>query len=314
MGRLLETLKHGPKAHPEQCVVDWTLREPDEVPYIEVGSGRKVEGSTEVMAVKHPPQPPGQPPHLSAPTLPVERAALANGKAVALTEAKPMGVVFEPWPAMLVPSRGIAPEVIAFHQPNHVITQQYASLLGKILEGQNSTSTRAILLSGSKPNVGTTTALLNLAVVAATLDKRRLALVDAHLMRPALAQRLGLSVANGLLEVLAGQAALEPTVVRSPVAGMYLLAARGDDNAAIGHLAAEAFSWLLRWLKERFDLVLIDGPGMDEGAEITAIAPVCDGVYLVVPQGDIAPPHRAMAQNIGRHGGRLMGLIHTHRE
>jgi Mrp family chromosome partitioning ATPase len=314
MGRLLETLKLGPKAHAEQCVVDWTLREPEEVPYIEVGSGKKMEGSSEVMAVRHPPQPPGQPPHLSAPNLPVEKPIVTNGKAVALTETKPMGVVFEPWPAMLVPSRGIAPEVIAFHQPNHAISQQYAALLGKILEGQNGTGTRAILLSGSKPHVGTTTALLNLAVVAATLDKRRLALVDAHLMRPALAQRLGLSVPCGLLEVLAGHAALEPTVVKSPVAGMYLLAARGEDNAAVGHLSTEALSWLLRWLKERFDLVLIDGPGMDEGAEITAIAPVCDGIYLVVPQGDITPPHRAMAQNIGRHGGRLMGLIHTQKE
>ena len=71
---------------------------------------------------------------------------------------------------------------------------------------------------------------------------------------------------------------------------------------------------MLRWLGERFDLVLIDGPAMEEAAEITAIAPVCDGIYLVVPQGDITPPHRAMAQNIGRHGGRLMGLIHTHWE
>jgi len=349
MGRMLETLKQGPKPHAEQCVVDWTMREPEDVPYIEVGSGKKVEGSSQVMAIKHPPQPPVQPPHpateknlatvftplptaparepqnpptsfnpeptATARTLPAtDKTPATTQKALMLTEAKPMGVVFESWPTMLVPSRGIAPEVITFHEPGHAISQQYAALFGKILEGQNGPGTKAIMLSGSKPNVGTTTALLNLAVVAAVQDKRRLALVDAHLMRPTLAHRLGLAVTTGLQEVLAGNAALEPAVLKTPIAGMYLIAARSEDNATVGHISAEALAWLLGWLKERFDLVLIDGPGMDEGPEITTLAPVCDGMYLVVPQGETAPPHRAMANNIGRHGGRLKGLIHTHCE
>src|SRR5437868_14563184 len=117
MGRMLETLKQGAKPHAEQCVVDWTLREPEEVPYIEVGSGKKVEGSSQVMAIKHPPQATVvQPPHPAT-----EKNLITTQKAVILTEAAPMGVVFEPWPTMLVPSRGIAPEVIAFHQPGHVI-------------------------------------------------------------------------------------------------------------------------------------------------------------------------------------------------
>jgi Mrp family chromosome partitioning ATPase len=309
MGRMLETLKLGSKPHAEQCVVDWTLREPEEVPYIEVGSGKKVEGSSQVMAVKHPAQPQVQPPHA-----PTEKNLLNTQQAVHLLEAAPMAVVFEPWPAMLVPSRGIAPEVIAFHQPDHAISQQYAALFSKILEGQTGTGTKAVALTGCKQSVGTTTALLNLAVVAAVLDKRRLVLVDAHLRRPTLAQRLGLSVPAGLQEVLAGNAALEPAVVKTPVAGMYLIAARAEDNATIGHLCAEAMGWLLAWLKDRFDLVLIDGPSTEDGPEIRALAPLCDGMYLVVPQGEVTPPHRAVAQNIGRHGGRLKGLIHTHWE
>ena len=171
-----------------------------------------------------------------------------------------------------------------------------------------------ILLSGARPNVGATTALLNLAVVAAIQDKRRLVLVDAHLLRPALSGRLGLSVASGLQEVLAGQAALEATVLKTPVAGIYILAARAEENAAVKHLGAEALAWVLCWLKERFDMVLIDGPGMEEEAEITTLAPLCDAMYLVVPQGEAASLLRPMTQTIGRHGGRLKGLIHTNFE
>src|SRR5439155_7287534 len=138
MGRMLESLKMGPKPLAEQCVVDWTLREPEEVPYIEVGSGKKMEGSSQVMSVKHPARPSVQPPHHQpaialAPTL-ITAALLAEKsppapKALPAAEPKPLSVVFEPWPTMLVPSRGIAAEVIAFHQPAHAISQQYAALL-----------------------------------------------------------------------------------------------------------------------------------------------------------------------------------------
>src|ERR1700730_472625 len=138
MGRMLETLKPGFKPLAEQCVVDWTLREPEEVPYIEVGSGKKVEGSSQVMAVKHAAQLHMQPPHLQPPPLPADKSPteknlVAATNIVQLPEAKPMAVVCEPWPAMLVPSRGVASEVIAFHQPNHAISKQYAALFGKIL-------------------------------------------------------------------------------------------------------------------------------------------------------------------------------------
>ena len=309
MGRMLETLKQGTKPLAEQSVVDWTLRDPEEVPFIEVGSGKKMEGSANVMAVKHPPGAAVQPPHP-----PTEKNLASTQKTVHLTQPKAMSVVFEPWPASLTASRGIASEVIAFHQPEHAISRQYASLLGKILEGQNALSTTAILLSGSKPNVGTTTALLNLAVVAAVQDKRRLVLVDTHLLRPTLAQRLGLSVDSGLQEVLSGQAALEASVLKTPVAGMCLVAARAEENTATGHLNPEALAWVLCWLKERFDLVLIDGPTMGEDSEVTTLAPLCDGMYLVLPQGETPSFPRPLCQAIGRKGGRLKGMIHTHFE
>ena len=61
-------------------------------------------------------------------------------------------------------------------------------------------------------------------------------------------QRLGLSVATGLQEVLAGNSALEPAVLKTPIAGLYLIAARAEDNATIGRLSAEALAWLLAWL------------------------------------------------------------------
>ena len=149
---------------------------------------------------------------------------------------------------------------------------------------------------GPSPTCGTTTTLLNLSVVAATLDKRRLALVDAHLVRPTLAQRLGLSVAAGLQEVLAGNAALETAVLETfPWRACPDCRPRPKTTRHGGTFrSGEALAWLFAWLKERFDLVLIDGPCTEEAAEIITVAALCDGMYLVVvPCKNIVSPRTA---------------------
>ncbi len=318
MGRMLETLKlGGGKGPAQECVVDWSMRDAEEIPYIEVGAGKKVEGSAQVMAVavKHPAQSSVQPPH---PPTEKTLAAAPAPQVVYLTEAKPMTVAYEPWPGAptpfaQLPARGMAPEIIAFHQPDHAISKQYAALFDKIAQGQTGAGTKALLFCGARAQVGTTTVLLNLGVVAAQ-GKRRLALIDAHLARPSLAQRLGLTVGAGLQEILAGTCALEQALLQTGVAGLHLVAARADDKAAVGHLGVEATVWLLAWLKERFDIVLVDGPGVDEAADCATLAPLADGIYIVLPQSDTSQPPKALAQAVSHHGGRLKGIIHTHFE
>src|SRR5262245_9648256 len=116
MGRLFETLRQGASVRSkvvegatvrEDCVVDWSLRETEEVPFIEVGDGKKIEGSAQVMAVK---QPAVSPPHLGASQLGAVQLGTtqfvestrhitpAPTEAVRLTEAKPLAVSFEVWP------------------------------------------------------------------------------------------------------------------------------------------------------------------------------------------------------------------------
>lgn len=321
MGRMLETLKTlGTRTPGQECVCDWSLREAEEVPYIEVGAGKKVEGSPQVMAVPVGPRetPPSnlggretqarlpvQPPH------PPTEKALADAvsaRGPELTTPTPLTVAFEPWQGAAPSGRGLAPEIIAYHQPEHPITRQYADLLDKLLADRRVPS--ALLLCGAKGQVGATTVLLNLAVTAARAKHQTIA-VDLNLGRPTLPERLGLVARAGLQEALAGQVALEDAVLKTALSGLQVLAARAADNATVAHLSSEALSWLVSWLKERHDLVLIDGPSLADSADLATLAPVCDGVFLVVPQGDTIQPYKGMAQALARQGGRLKGLIHT---
>src|SRR5262245_25829827 len=121
MGRMFETLKQAGAVRSnvvegatvrQDCVVDWSLRETEEVPFIEVGDGKNVEGSPRVMAASPKQRQPAtqsavQPPHpptekslsqAKATATAVAAHAIA-APAIALTATKPMKVSFEAWPA-----------------------------------------------------------------------------------------------------------------------------------------------------------------------------------------------------------------------
>src|SRR5262249_36391177 len=140
--------------------------------------------------------------------------------------------------------------------------------------------------------------------------KRKLILVDAQRTRPSLAERLGVTASVGLHDALAGNVGLEQTVLKTAVAGLHLLPAR-ISSEPIPPPETEAVAWMLGWLKPGLDMFLVDAPAWEETPDAALFAPLCDGVFLVVPQDESIAVHRPIAQAITRHGGRLRGLIHT---
>jgi len=292
-----DTFEHVPSADAPPAVDDG-------IPFIEVGPNKKVEGSTQVMAFKHPAQTRMQPPHQ-----PAEKIAQIQPMHAELQSAKPLGVAFEPWPALPRLGQGIAPEIITFHHPEHAVSKQYAALIARMQGGPSSTQPRVVLFTGCRSQVGTSTVLLNLAVAAAQQGNGKVVVVDAQLRHPSLAQRLGYVSAAGLQDVLQGKLALEQAVVQTTITGLYLVPAQ--PSAAAVPLRAEAVRWLFSWLGEHFNLILVDGPSLETGSDLTVLAAACDGAYLVLPEGEEPQSQRSLAQTVTAMGARLRGLFHT---
>jgi Mrp family chromosome partitioning ATPase len=280
----------------QDCVVDWEIGE--EVPFVEVGDPKKkLEVSPALL--KHPPQPAPQPPHVI-----VETAAKAL--TAQLTAAKPMTASLAPWTAPTPTAIQVHAEVIAFHQPDHPASKQFAELLNALHGTLTAQAAKVLLFCGLRPNVGAANVLLNLAVTAALKLQVRVLILDT---RGGLVERLGLPRAAGLGEVLSGTLALEQALVKTGIGSLFLLPA-GKPCA----LTREAMAWLVAWLRERFDLVMIHGPTMNNVALSGAQATCADGVYLVMPQGEPGDAVQEIGRAIGGMGGRLSGLIHTHFE
>jgi Mrp family chromosome partitioning ATPase len=322
MGRMLEVLKtrdanrptladtkEPPKLAGAEVVNEWSLRE-DEVPFIEVGANQPMTASPHVLAA--PPQPaptpprrePAQQPAIQPPHPPTE-IAIANSILANLLEPRPLSVNFEPYTALGEVGK-IAGDIIAYHQPNSPIGQHYVGLVEKLLQDD---AAKVLLLSGVRPSVGTSTVLLNLAVAAALKNQKRVAVVETQRQRPSLAAKLGVKPLAFLQDVLSGTVSIEQALLKSPLPRLALLAASASHPEVL--LAVEGLTWLLTWLKQRNDLVLVDGPSLDEQNDLARIAPLSDSLFLVMPQGEPATQTRGLLQTIARIGGRLRGLLHT---
>jgi Mrp family chromosome partitioning ATPase len=264
----------------------------EEIPYIEVGSGQ-MEASPVVLQAPGPRAPARETPSPEAVRL-----------VRPTTEPVGPGIRLRPVTAATAGAR-LAPELIAFHQPDHHVSRQYRDLFDNLAAG--SETALAWLLSGVAPGAGATTVLLNLAITAARRGSRTI-VVDAALHRPAVAERLGLAPAPGLHEVLAGSIALSRTCQETDVPNLHALTAGevgGRPCWAVRSLGAA-----LSQLRKRFEVVLVDGPAWTGGAEMTALANACDAVYLVAPHDRAeAPETEALLRKLPRQGVSLRGCI-----
>src|SRR5262249_46516162 len=144
---------------------------------------------------------------------------------------------------------------------------------------------QVILFTALTPESGTTTVLLNAAITFARQGRLRVVALEANLDRPALAKRLGLPEAPGLHDFLAGSRTLTEALQET---GQPNLVALTKGNGDAPESLSGALRPVLRHLRERCDLVLIDAPCWDGRPEMVALGSLCDLVYLVLPESDAA--------------------------
>jgi Mrp family chromosome partitioning ATPase len=297
--RVLAAVQRDPVPEPEPDVDE--EEDDEEVPFIEVGPRRSMEASASVLATT--------PPHLNLPKVTFEDAALAP----AAEAAGPRPVVFRPVPPEVLsrrPHSKMATEIIAFHDPDHAVSGQYHNLFTALTAALPPDRARALLFTSAAADAATTDVLLNLAVTAARLGRRRVAVLDANLKEPGAAQRLGLSDETGLREVLAGTVSLEEALQPTEQDNLFALIAGAANPAGGLRFVAETVRSVVHKLRQRFDLVFVNGPAWDGKAEALQTALACDVAYLVLPEHAADSPRvDELFQALPDKGVRLAGCI-----
>jgi tyrosine-protein kinase Etk/Wzc len=239
-------------------------------------------------------------------------ALLSSPKAPA-ADAALRTIWFKPYPVPPPPlphaEDRFTRDLVAFHRPDDPVSEEYRGLLKALLAQLPGTRGPVLLLTGAAQQIGTTTVSLNLAITAARAGKLRVAVVDADVRRPAVAKCLGLPLARGLHEVLAGFVSLQRAIRETGQPNLHALTA-GEPGVGCARLAGEAMRAVLRHLRGQFDLTIVDGMPWDGRPDLVALGSSCDAVFLVVPQESAETAEVAdLTEVIPQQGSALGGCI-----
>jgi protein-tyrosine kinase len=304
MGRMLEALKRSETPRLAPVPANGARNEAPpaatavelEIPFIEWGPLKSMEASPSVLAA------PGPPARIVRPT------RLEDETAVALV-APPTPVMFRALPAAR-PAATFAPELVAFHDPQSVISGQYRELLRALLAASPLEKSQALLFTAASAGRDTTTVLLNVAISAARLGWRCIAAVDANLAKPGLAAALGVAEKPGLREVLAGVTPLDEAVQETAQPNLAALTSGITPTTGGVRFRAETMRSVLRHLRERYDLIFVEAGTWDGSAEMMNLATACDNVYLLLSANESDTPQvDDLLRRLPEQGAKLAGCI-----
>jgi capsular exopolysaccharide synthesis family protein len=170
---------------------------------------------------------------------------------------------------------------------------------------------RVVAFTSSLPAEGKTTTVCNLAIALARAGKQ-VAIVDADLRRPRIAENLGLEGAAGLTTVLIGRARLDQVLQPWGPDRVTVLASGPVPPNPSELLASQHMADLLAELSERFDYVLIDTPPLLPVTDAALLARSYDGVLLIVRHGRTSRAQvRGAVAALTAVSGNILGAVLT---
>ncbi|MGH9371017.1 MAG: CpsD/CapB family tyrosine-protein kinase, partial [Vicinamibacterales bacterium] len=148
----------------------------------------------------------------------------------------------------------------------------------------------------------------NLALTMAQEFQQRVLLVDGDLRRPAVHRLFGLADGPGLGDVLTNVADLDEALVFLPEHHLTVLPAGVPPAHPAELLGSATMRRVLDTLRTRFDRILIDVPPVAPLADMHILAPMVDGLLMIVRAGITPKPaiERALA---GLDASKILGLV-----
>jgi non-specific protein-tyrosine kinase len=202
----------------------------------------------------------------------------------------------------------IAPLGVAALEPHSPVAEQYRAVRTRIAQLEHDRYYRAILVTSPSAGDGKSVTSLNLALAMAQEFHRRVLLVDADLRDPSLHRLLGLPGRPGLSDVLSGAVPLDDALVTVAGCRLTFLPAGSPVDRAAEILGSAEMRRLVDALRTQFDRMIFDTPPASPLADVGALAPLADGVLMVVRAG--RTPRPAIDRAIEDvDSARIIGLV-----
>lgn len=198
--------------------------------------------------------------------------------------------------------------LVAALAPQSLAAEQYRSLRTRLRRAENGRAIRAIIITSPAKGDGKSLTAANLALTMAQEFQQRVLLLDADLRRPTVHRLFGVNEGPGLSDVLMGTADVGEALIELPEHHLTVLPGGTPPSHPAELLGSAAMRRLLDTLRTRFDRILIDMPPVAPLADTHILAPMADGVLMIVRAGVTPKPaiERALS---GLDVTKVLGLV-----
>jgi capsular exopolysaccharide synthesis family protein len=177
-------------------------------------------------------------------------------------------------------------KLIALASPNSPRTELFRALRTNIQFAGPDGHPRVLMITSAKPGEGKSTTVSNLAVLYAQAGKKVL-LLDANLRKPALHRIFSASNRMGLTSILLDNCMSDQAVQESAVPNLSLLMSGPSAAYPSEMLESERMAELLKVLRDRYDIILIDASPLLSVTDSQVLSALCDGVVFVIRSGKV---------------------------
>ncbi|MHB0875979.1 MAG: tyrosine-protein kinase domain-containing protein [Anaerolineae bacterium] len=173
----------------------------------------------------------------------------------------------------------------------------------------NGNQPRTLLVTSAQPGDGKSITVANLAYTLAQAGKR-VVVIDADMRVPALHKIFGLANQAGLSDLLRQGRTIEEVARLTAVPGVTAITS-GTQREGPGELVASPqMRRLIEQLRQEYDAVLIDSPALNAVSDAAVLAPLADGVLMVVARnrsGEKAV--QAARRHLVNAGAKALGVV-----
>ena len=168
---------------------------------------------------------------------------------------------------------------------------------------------RVFVVSSSLPGEGKSTTSASLAITLAMAGES-VALVECDLRRPTMAKRFGIDDAVGTTSVLIGKVSLDDALQVQRDSGVSILTCGPRPPNPSELLQSHAMELLVKDLRSRFDVVILDAPPLLPVTDAALLAARADGMLAIVRHGKTTKDQLTHAlERVESVGAKCLGVV-----
>lgn len=201
-------------------------------------------------------------------------------------------------------------EIISFSKPKSIASEAYRALRTNLEFSLSNGDLKTILITSSHASEGKSSTASNLATVFAMQNKKTV-LIDADMRRGLQHKKFGLANSNGLSNFLANMNVTEEALIKkTDIPNLSLINCGPVPPNPAELISLDKMKNLLNSLKEKFDVIIIDGVPVLPVTDSVILSSIVDKVVIVASCNETLKEELKSVKNtLDNVGANIAGVV-----